>query len=324
MFKQSLRLFRIAFSSESSNRRNLAYAIFLECISVALLYFLNRSYGALYDGISSYDTHKIYVGMGTFASIAGALVLTGGFTTYYLNKLAFSIREGLNTYYISKLAMLSKIDNLEQRIQEDLKNFGERSVEFWGAILRSILKIPIFVSVVVSLTQWWVGLLLVSSVFAGTLATKLLARRLIALQATQESNEANYRKGIKNELFDNFHAIKQMFQLINTQIKKLSFLQSGLGQTFVLLPFVILIPLYLVKSITMGILMQAANAMGRVIDSLTVLIEQRQLIVNISTCLVRMDKLENECSLENKELGGVLKLVHDPITGGSSWRRKKD
>jgi ABC-type uncharacterized transport system fused permease/ATPase subunit len=292
MFKQSLSLFRRALAHEPSNKRNLLYAITLEIISVALLYFPNGQYGALYDGISNYNPQKIYTSMLNFAGLAGLLVFVGGITTFVLNRLAFSIREGLNNYYTVKIAGLQHIENIEQRIQEDLKNFGERSVEFWFAILKSALKLPIFVGIVVSLTQWWVGVVLILSVVLGTLATKVFAKKLIALQVTQESNEANYRKGVKYSLFKEFQSIKYSFNLINTQVKKLSFLQSGLGQTFVLLPFVILIPLYLSKAITMGILMQAANAMGNVINSLTVLIEQRQLIVNISTCLTRMETLD--------------------------------
>lgn len=292
MIRQSFRLFKLALAHEPSNKRNLTYAVLLEVFSVGLLYYLNKYYGTLYDGISNYSTDLIYTGLVGFAVLAGVLVVVGGLSTYMLNKLAFSIREGLNTYYFGRLAKISHVENIEQRIQEDLRNFGERSCEFWGAILKSALKLPIFVGVVVSLTQWWVGLLLVLSVVLGTLATKVLAKKLIELQVIQESNEANYRKSLINRLISPFQHIKSSFQLINNQVKRLSFLQSGLGQTFVLLPFVILIPLYLAKSITMGVLMQAANAMGRVIDSLTVLIEQRQLIVNISTCLKRMETLD--------------------------------
>lgn len=320
MFTQSFRLFKTALANEPTNKRNLLYVVLLEIVYVGLLYFLNRFYGSLYDGISNHNPRKIYTSMASFAGLAAILVFVGGLTTFYLNKLAFSIREGLNTHFTSKIDRLAHIENIEQRVQEDLKNFGERSVEFWAVIFRSALKLPIFLGVVVSLTKWWVGLLLVLSVVLGTLATKVLARRLIALQAIQESNEANYRKGVRNRVFEVFLHIKDKFQEINLQVKKLSFLQSGLGQTFVLLPFVILIPLYLSKKITMGILMQTANAMGRVIDSLTVLIEQRQLIVNISTCLMRMETLEAE--QPPGEPNPEMELVTNPMNGQMSWQKK--
>lgn len=322
MFSQSLKLFRIAFRNESTCKTNFVIALTLELVSIALLYYLNQSIGSLYDGIQSYKADVIYKAMFLFAGLAGGLVLVQGWGGYFTNRLAFAIRTGLNTYFTTKFVNLASIDNIEQRIQEDLRNFGERSCEFWGAIISSLLKLPLFVGVVVSLTQWWVGLILILSVLLGTLATKVLAKKLIALQAEQESNEANYRKTVKNGVFAAFKHIQYSFNLINNQVKKLSFLQGGLSQTFVLLPFFILIPMYLSKKIAMGVLMQASRAMGEVIDSLTVLITQRQLIVNISTCLVRMETLDN-VEVAEQTLAGVLELVRDPVTGKTYWRNKK-
>jgi len=306
MFKQSFNLFRTAFSNEKTAKKNLIITLILEVVAVAGIYYLNETYGALYDGIQNYDTHKIVLNMSLFAGIAGILVFVEGFASFFLSKLAFSIREGLNTYYTAKFAVLSSIENIEQRIQEDLKAFGEKSCNFWVAVLRSVLKVPLFVGVVITLTQWWVGLVLVASVLIGTWLTKVVARKLIALQAEQESNEATYRKGVTLGVFEVFMQIKECFGKINSQIKKLSFLQSGLSQTFVLLPFVILMPLYITKKINMGALMQASSAMGSVIDSLTVLIDNRSLIVSISTCLLRMETLAKE---EEKATTPELKKV---------------
>lgn len=307
MLRQTLRLFSRALRHEKSNKSNLIIVTALEIVSVALLFFLNQTYGALYDGISSYNGRAIYTNMALFAGLAGVLVLVGGLTTFYANKLAFSIREGLNTYYMERFNKLHLVENVEQRVQEDLRNFGQYSCDFWFAVFKSVLKIPIFIGVVVTLTKWWVGLAVISAVIVGTIAVKLAANSIVTLQAKQESNEATYRKHLSAGIFTKFAEIKQMFNAINVRIKKLSYLQSGLGQTFVLLPFVILIPFYLSKQITMGVLMQSANALGRVIESLTILIEQRQLIVNISTCLLRMETLEvqegqiTEDSVEYKE-----------------------
>lgn len=320
MFRQSLKLFSIAVKNETKVIKFLVIAVLLEILTVALLYFLNGYYGSLYDGITKFDAHIIYSSIFKFAGIAGILVLIGGFSTYYINRLAFSIRVGLNTYYSNRYHVISHVENIEQRIQEDLRNFGERSCEFWFAVLKSLLKLPIFIGIVITLTQWWVGLILILAVIFGTWSTKVVAQKLIQLQAVQESNEASYRKGLINYIFKDFEQIKSTFELINRQIKKLSFLQSGLSQTFVLLPLVILMPLYLTKGITMGIMMQTANAMGRVIESLTVLIEQRQLIVNISTCLKRMETLETSDKDDNVTDMELVRMNH--ANGQMVWKKK--
>ncbi len=294
MFKQSLKLFKLALKDSRTLKKNLVIVLAFEAISILGLYFLNKQYGFIYQGIQDYNIPLIWKGIGYFSAIAGGLVVVNGLVTYYTNKLAFDIRSGLTVHFLQKLSKYSHIDNLEQRVQEDLRNFGEKSCEFWFAVLRSAVKLPIFLGVIIMLTKWWVGTIILIAVILGTWLTKWMASSLIGLQAHQESNEAAFRTEIKSrrDFQGGFIRIHSTFLKINKQIKKLSFLQNGLGQMFVLFPFVILMPMYIAKAMTMGSFMQAVNALGKVIDSLTVLIDNRQLIVNISTCLKRMEVLE--------------------------------
>jgi len=277
---------------------------FLEVVSIVLLYFLNKQYGTLYQGIQDYNTNLIWNSIIIFCAIAGVLVFVGGFITYYTNKLAFFIRKGLTTLYLMNHCKdnLVPVDNVDQRIQEDLKVFGEKSCEFWFAVMRSLLKIPIFLGVVITLTSWYTSAIILSAIIIGTYITKLASKKIIELQVIQERNEANFRKTVANSgkdqlfysMFNSFMQIHDTFLKINKQVKKLAFIQSGLGQTFVLLPFIVLMPLYIAKAITLGAFMQSVNALAKVIDSLTVLIENRQLIVGISTCIKRIEMLKEK------------------------------
>lgn len=295
MFKLSIRLFKIAFREAKYNYKYLVLTLILEGIAITLLYHLNAQYGLLYQGIQDYNKDLIWRSIAIFASLALVLVGVGGYITYTSNQLAFGIRAGLTSYYTRNLKNLTGIENIEQRVQEDLRNFGRLSVEFWLSILKAAVKLPLFLSVILTLTDWKVCLVILGAVILGTFLTKLLAKKLIGLQVQQESNEANFRKAIKNHdnILPTWMKIRFLFIPINRQLKKLTFLQSGLGQTFVLLPFIILIPLYIAKTITMGAFFQSVNALSKVIDSLTILIDQRQLIADISTTLERMKSLDN-------------------------------
>lgn len=291
MIQQSFQLFKIAFKHRKVNYKYLFIVLLLEALSITLLYNLNSQYGYLYQGIQSYNKDLIWKSISIFASIAGILVLVNGYITYFVNKLAFAIREGLTTYFTDNLKNLTSIENIEQRVQEDLKNFGIYSCDFWLAILKASVKLPLFLSVIITLTSWYVGLIIIVAVILGTLATKLLTKKLIDLQTKQESNEASFRKAIaqNDDYYAKWFKIKFLFQMINTQMKKLTFLQAALGQSFVLLPFIILLPLYISKQINMGAFFQSVNALAKVIDSLTVLIDNRQLIANIQTTMRRME-----------------------------------
>lgn len=294
MLRQSFRLFKTAFSNNKQCWRYLIITLILEGIAIFGLYNLNAQYGFLYQGIQEYNTKLIWKSISIFASIAGGLVVVGGFITYFSNYLAFQIRQGLTSYYTINLVSMKHIENIEQRIQEDLRNFGKFSVDFWLSILKAVVKLPLFLSVIVSLTSWYVGLIILGAVILGTYLTKLVTGKLIVLQVQQESNEANFRKtlAIRINYFSQWLRIRELFHTINIQIKKLTFLQAGLGQTFVLLPFILLLPLYIAKTITMGAFFQSVNALSKVIDSLTILIDQRQLIADISTTLKRMEQLD--------------------------------
>jgi ABC-type uncharacterized transport system fused permease/ATPase subunit len=294
MLLQSYRLFKLAAENTDGMKFKLFIVLLLEAVSIFFLFLLNKQYGSIYQGIQDYNVDMIYKGIALFSLIAGIIVGVEGFLTFYTNKLAFAIRAGLTIFFTRNIKKTEGIENVEQRIQEDLKNFGEKSCEFWLTVLRSIVKLPLFLGVIMVLTKWWVALIILISVILGTYITKVVATKLIELQAKQESNEAEFRKAIKNRFdmrisFINIHAC---FLKINKQIKKLCFFQNGLGQTFVLLPFIVLLPLYVTKVVTMGAFMQSVNALSKVIDSLTILIDKRQLIVSVSTCLTRMKELE--------------------------------
>jgi len=293
MVRDSLRLFHIAFKKGKRTRNTLFLVLLLEAISIAGLYFLNAQYGFIYQGIQDYNVPLIYKGIATFSAIAGFLVLVGGILTYYTNKLAFVIREKLTDHFLINYDKLKNVDNIGQRIQEDLKLFGERSCEFWLTVLRSIVKLPIFLGVIMTLTKWYIGVGILIAVIIGTYLTKIMTKKLIQLQSLQETNEAEFRVAVTKyrKVPMAFLKIHSTFTSINKEVKKLSFLQSGLGQTFVLLPFIVLMPFYVSKVVTMGAFMQSVNALSKVIDSLTVLIDNRQLIANISTTTNRIKVL---------------------------------
>lgn len=298
MLRTSFNLFKIAFKEAKYNYKFLFIVLILEAMAITLLYHLNAQYGLLYQGIQDYNKELIWRSIGIFATLALILVIVGGYITYVSNKLAFGIRAGLTSYYTRNILQLVHIESIEQRIQEDLRNFGRLSVEFWLSILKAIVKLPLFLSVILTLTDWKVCLIVLTAVVVGTLLTKYFAKRLIELQIQQESNEANFRNALKiqDNILITWMKIRFLFIPINTQLKKLTFLQAGLGQTFVLLPFIILIPLYITKAITMGAFFQAVNALSKVIDSLTILIDQRQLIADISTTVERMKVLDDKTS----------------------------
>ncbi len=292
LLKTSYRLLTLARKNNPVITKLIALILVLETIVVGLLYALNTVYGKLYQAIQEINQHDIWVSIATFSALAGVLVLFNGYTGYFINRLAFELRKGLTNISLTLFDhQTEQLPYFAQRVQEDLRKFGESSVEFYTSVFKAILKLIVFISVIVTLSHWYIGAIVFAAAIVGTYLTKVVAKKLITLQSDQESNEANFREILSRYGFD---IIERQFRKINTEIKKVSFLQSGLSQGFVLLPFILLMPMYISKAITMGAFFQSVNALGKIIDSLTVLIDNRQLIVTLESVVLRLQGLYKE------------------------------
>ncbi len=309
MIKDSIKLFKLGASREA--KKLLAIILVLEVGTVGVLYKLNQVYGQLYEGIQKVDTTKIYTNIAYFTGIAMFLVLINGGLVALLNRLAFSLRTGLTRHFLLDFDRIKDVNNVGQRVQEDLRKFSDTSVELWVGVFKAAIKLPLFLGVVISLTQWYVGLIILAVVVAGTYLTRYMAGKLSILTAQQESNEAEFRSSVGSvslsrvlatrtnhgewvvhpQPTDAYAPISKLFPKINHRLKMLAFTQSGLGQAFVLVPFIVLMPLYIAKVVTMGVFFQAVNALGKVIDSLTILIDSRQTIVGVESSIVRLKSI---------------------------------
>lgn len=260
----------------------------LELVSVYFLYLLNGHYGNLYQGITDRNTKLIWHSIGMFTALAMSLVAIDGYAGYFLNRVGFEIRSGLTTYCLKVIKMFEKTNMFEQRVQEDVAKFADSICNISIALMRAGIKLPVFLYVIIGLTKWYIGLAIVVAVIVATFATKLAAKRLVPLQAIQEGNEADFRNKLTVTGFD---VIRAQFLKINDKLKLLSFVQSGAQQFFVLLPFMVLMPLYITHAVTVKGFFQARNALDKIIGSLMVIIDNRQLIVQIESCLLRLDFL---------------------------------
>ena len=281
-------MIKTAFANNKSCYKFFAVTVLLQLISIAAIYYLNQLYGDIYNGLQNYDSSLVWMGIGKFSAVAMFLVVNNGYLAKLINRLAFEVREGLTIFYSNKAPI--DIENYSQRIQEDLRKYGELSTELFFAIFKAVIKLPLFIGVIFTLTNWYTALTIILVTVVGTIATMFLSKKYTQLMILQESLEANFRK---NLLIDYFKiAIKPNFIKLNNEFKKLSFLTFGLGQAFVLLPFILLIPLYFSKVLTLGSFMQSVNALCKVIDSLSVLIDNRTTIANYDAVVKRIGELK--------------------------------
>ena len=209
------------------------------------------------------------------------------------------------TYY--HLQMFGKdTDNPDQRISEDVRLFVEMTLSFAIGILKALCTFASFAFVLYKLSgsleftfmgrEWsidgymfWAAL--VYSVI-GTWVTHLVGKKLVQLNFVQQRYEADFRfsmirlrENAENIAFyrgeqqesgvfkERFTLLLDNFWRLVTKHKQLIWLNSGYSQIAIIFPFVVAMNRYLSKEITLGGLMQVANAFGSVQTSLSYFID---------------------------------------------------
>jgi putative ATP-binding cassette transporter len=260
-----------------------------------LLYFLNQVYGDLYNAIQAYNAKDAWRAVATFSGLAGLAVILDSYKTYELNKLHMKMRTSLLSFLVEN-DYTDKANNHEttpQRLQEDTFKFTEITVELAVAFFEAAIKIPLFIGVIVTLTDWKTGVIVLVSVIAGTVLSKVISTRLVTARSDYESAEAKLRESLKTKTLKAtiYDSVLATYDEYNKQLKKLTFVTGGLSQGFVLLPFILLLPLYFAKVLTLGSFFQSVRALDKIIQSLSVVIDNRNKITMFLTSKKRLEDL---------------------------------
>ena len=197
------------------------------------------------------------------------------------------------------------IDNPDQRIQEDVRKYIEINYSLSISMIQQISTLVSFSFILWGLSAaltipgtdqklpgllFWVALLYAG---LGTFITDRIGRRLIRLNFTQETYEADFRfslarlreyaesiallggeKTEKVQLGSRFGAvIKNFFAIVRVQKWLTAFIQLY-GSSNSVIPYVIAAPFYFVGQITLGVLNQTAGAFSRVDAALAFVIDR--------------------------------------------------
>lgn len=260
-----------------------------------LLYFLNNVYGDLYNAIQAYKPIEAWRAVATFTGLAFLAVVLDSYKTFELNKLTMNMRTSLLTFLIKN--EYTDPNNIHQtthqRLQEDTFKYTEITVELAVAFFEAAIKIPLFIGVIVTLTDWKTGAIVLVSVVAGTILSKVISTKLVTARSEYESAEAILRESLKTKTLKStiYDTVLKTYDEYNKQLKKLTFVTGGLGQTFVLLPFILLLPLYFAKVLTLGSFFQSVKALDKIIQSLSVIIDNRNKITMYLTSKKRLEEL---------------------------------
>lgn len=222
-------------------------------------------------------------------------------------------------YY--RIELERKVDNADQRISEDLRLLGFYTMTLLLGLISAVATLISFLFILWQLSgpmslafigldvvipgyMVWAALIYA---FLGTWLANLVGRRLIPLNFLQQRYEANFRFGLmrvrenaegialyrgeprENEVLEArfTDVFNNAWRVLVTEMQ-LVFYQIGYGQLAIIFPYLVTAPRFFAGAITLGVVMQTAQAFGQVQTALSFFIDN---YTNVAELRAVMDRL---------------------------------
>ncbi|HKV14843.1 MAG TPA: ABC transporter ATP-binding protein/permease [Reyranella sp.] len=222
-------------------------------------------------------------------------------------------------YY--RIELMRSVDNVDQRISEDLNYLGQYTMTLLLGLLSAIATLisflfilwelsgplslaPIGIDVTIPGYMAWVCLIYA---VVGSYLANLVGRRLIPLNFMRQRFEANFRfslvrvrenaEGIalyhgEQREDDSLNArfmdvFNNGFRVLMTQAQ-LAFYQSGYAQLAIVFPYVVTAPRFFAGAITFGVMTQTASAFGQVQSALSFFIDNYTSLAELRAVMDRL------------------------------------
>jgi vitamin B12/bleomycin/antimicrobial peptide transport system ATP-binding/permease protein len=249
--------------------------------------------------------------LGTFA----LAVPIGVFYRWVEERLALLWREWMAQHLVKRyfnnrayfrLRGSEGVDNPDQRISEDVRNFTTSSLSFLLIVLNSLVTLIAFIGVLWMISGMLV-IILVGYAVAGTVISIAIGRKLVRLHYHQYEKEANFRYGLvrvrdnaesiaffrgeKREHLDLFNRLATAVgntRLIIILNRNLGFFTNSYNYLALVLPIVIVAPLFMRGEVEFGVITQTAGAFAQVLAAFSLIITQ---FGGLSTYLASIQRL---------------------------------
>ena len=227
-----------------------------------------------------------------------------------------------HTYF--RMNAYGDLKNPDQRISEDIRSLTATTLSFVLMVLNSTITVLAFAGVMWSISPL---LLLVTILYAvlGSLFSFFLGRPLIRLNYDQSDKEANFRarllhvrenadpialvrqeRRLRHRLHDRLGQLTKNFKHIIDVNRNLGFFTTGYNYLILIIPALIVAPLYINGQAEFGVITQSAMAFGHLIGAFSLIVTQFQSISAYTAVIARLSALADAMNkAEEKTSSGI-------------------
>jgi putative ATP-binding cassette transporter len=352
------RLGRVYWTSPDAPKGGLllAGAIALELGMVYANTLLADSQREIFDALELKSPAGLAAAIGLFLAAAGGLVSAATFRIYVRQLLEIRWREHLTSWFLERWIAPSaycmsekhrgEIDNPDQRVAEDVRDFVASSLGLSLSLLSAVVTLGTFGGLLWRLSRDWPlqvldtpvripGLMMWVAIVFSLLSmgiAHLVGRRLVTINFDRNRVEADFRYGLvrfrdhvervalsRGENSERLGArqrfgevVRNWRQLISAQ-RNLSFVTTGVAQINDLVPVLVAAPAYFAGLITLGNIVQVRFAYGQVAGGLSWFVNAYQEIARWRANVERLCSLISvtEAAERNLEESAIQRVTSE-------------
>ena len=323
----------------------LASVIGLALFMVYMDVLFNDWYRNFYNALEKKNVDDFWALIGWFSFLAAVYIVVAGYNRYLNLLLQIRWRKWLTDQYVGgwladrvhyRLELKSAgTDNVDQRIQEDLKDFAALTLSLGLDLMSSVvtlvtfagilwglsgpITVPIGDGIVIHGYMMWVAL-----VYAviGSWLTQKVGAALSGLNFNQQRYEADFRFNLvrvrenaesiaayggeadeKRALMTRFQSVWRNFLSLMQYSKRLTWFQFGYQQMAIIFPIVVVAPRYFLGKIEFGVIFQTSSAFGQVQRALSWFVTAYGEIAQWRATLERLSTFHEALDVARQESG---------------------
>lgn len=320
-----------AFFIDGSRRetRILLAALLGLCLSVGVVQvFVSYAARNFVTSLAQRDSIGFYRNLWIYLAAFAIAIPIGVFYRYVAERLSLLWRQWMTHLLVKRfffnrayyrLRSSDKVDNPDQRIQEDVRSFTTGVLGYLLTIINSVVTLCGFLGVL-WMISWKLPVSLLFYATFGTGLSILIGRRLVGLHFKQFQMEANFRyalvrvrdnsesiaffRGEKREHRDLVSRFAEVFgntmRIIGWN-RTLGFFTNSYNYFALILPMLIVGPMFIKGAVEFGVVTQAEGAFAQVLMALSIIIAQFEGLSAFAAGIKRLGGLWDELDVFDSE-----------------------